>query len=114
MTGIDTIINNSSIHQINSPQRNNYWQHPLQSQHTQISINAEVSSNANNNINVNLNNLNQDDSGLFGIDDYYNEYYNNNNLGDLIYPLFQQLQQNSGLTIDTLILNLNSVINNEK
>jgi hypothetical protein len=113
MTGIDTIINNSSIHQISTSQSNNFWQHPLQPQHTQMSINAEESSN-NNNININLNNINQDDSGLFGIDDYYNENENNNNYDDIIYPLFQQLQQNSGMTIDTLILNLNSVINNEK
>ena len=110
MTGIDTIINNSSIHQISTSPRNNYWQHPLQPQHTQMSFNAEESANNN----INLNNINQDDSGLFGIDDYYNENENNNNYDDIIYPLFQQLQQNSGLTIDTLILNLNSVINNEK
>ena len=33
---------------------------------------------------------------------------------ELINPIIQQLQHNSGVTIDTLILNLNSVINNEK
>lgn len=77
-----------------------------------MSINAEES--LNNNINININNINQDDSGLFGIDDYYNENENNNNYDDLFNPLFQLLQQNPGITIDTLILNLNSVINNEK
>ncbi len=112
MTRIDTnITNSSSIHHINSSlSHNNFWPHPLQPQHTQMSFNAEESANNN----INLNNINQDDSGLFGIDDYYNENENNNNYDDIIYPLFQQLQQNSGMTIDTLILNLNSVINNEK
>jgi hypothetical protein len=65
------------------------------------------------NININNLNINQDDSGLFGIDDYYNENENNND-DDIINPLFRQLQQNPGMTIDTLILNLNSMINNEK
>jgi hypothetical protein len=112
MTGIDTIVNNSSIHHINSSNSNNFWSYPLQPQHSQMSINAEES--ANNNLNMNIiNNLNQDDSGLFGIDEYYAEN-ENNNYDDIINPLFQQLQQNPGMTIDTLILNLNSVINNEK
>ena len=108
MTIIDNIINNSSLHGINSSNSNNFWSYPLQPQHSQMSINEEES--ANNNINININNVNQDDSGLFGIEDYYNENDNN----DIINPLFQQLQQNPGMTIDTLILNLNSVINNEK
>lgn len=106
MTGLDTIVNNSSIHPNNSSNSNNYWSYPLQPQHSQMSINAEEPGN--NNLNININNINQDDSGLFGIGDYYNENDNNNN------PLFQQLQQNPGLTVDTLILNLNSIINNEK
>ena len=112
MTGLDTIVNNSSIQHINSSNSNNYWSYPLQPQHSQMSINAEES--ANNNLNININNINQDDSGLFGIEDYYNENDNNNNYDDIINPLFQQLQQNPGLTVDTLILNLNSIINNEK
>ena len=112
MTGLDIIVNNSIIQPINSSNSNNYWSYPLQPQHSQMSINAEES--ANNNLNININNLNQDDSGLFGIEDYYNENDNNNNYDDIINPLFQQLQQNPGLTVDTLILNLNSIINNEK
>ena len=112
MTGIDTNVNNSSIHRINSSQSNNFWSYPLQPQHSQMSINAEESLNNNININ-NINNINQDDSGLFEIDDYYNEN-ENNNYDDMINPLIQQLQVNPGMTIDTLILNLNSVINNEK
>ena len=111
MTGLDTIVNNSSIQPINSSNSNNYWHYPLQQQHSQMSINAEES--ANNNLNININNINKVDSGLFGIEDYYNENDNNNN-DDIINPLFQQLQQNPGLTVDTLILNLNSIINNEK
>ena len=107
MTGIDTIVNNSSIH----THSNNFWSYPLQPQHSQMSINAEES--LNNNINININNINQDDSGLFEIDDYDNEN-ENNNYDDMINPLIQQLQANPGMTIDTLILNLNSVINNEK
>ena len=113
MTGIETIINNSSIHQINSSNSNNFWSYPLQPQHSQMSINAEESINNNLNININNLNINQDDSGLFWIDDYYNENENNND-DDIINPLFRQLQQNPGMTIDTLILNLNSMINNEK
>ena len=113
MTGIDTIVNNSSIHRINSSHSNNFWSYPLQPQHSQMSINAEESLNNNININ-NINNINQDDSGLFEIDDYYNENENNNNYDDMINPLIQQLQANPGMTIDTLILNLNLVINNEK
>ena len=112
MTGLDTNANNSSIQRINSSNINNYWSYPLQPQHSQMSINDEES--ANNNLNININNINQDDSGLFGIEDYYNENDNNNNYDDIINPLFQQLQQNPGLTVDTLILNLNSIINNEK
>ena len=112
MTGLDTIVNNSTIQRINTSNSNNYWSYPLQPQHSQMSINAEES--ANNNLNININNINQDDSGLFGIEDYYNENDNNNNYDDIINPLFQQLQQNPGLTVDTLILNLNSIINNEK
>ena len=112
MTGLDTIVNNSSIQRINTSNSNNYWSYPLQPQHSQMSINAEES--ANNNLNININNINQDDSGLFGIEDYYNENDNNNNYDEIINPLFQQLQQNPGLTVDTLILNLNSIINNEK
>ena len=114
VTGIDNIANNSSIHRINSSHSNNFWSYPLQPQHSQISFNAEDYMNNNINININNINLNQDDSGLFGIDDYYNENENNNNYDEIINPLFQQLQQNPGMTIDTLILNLNSVINNEK
>ena len=111
MTGIDTIVNNSSIHRIYSSHSNNFWSYPLQPQHSQMSINAEES--LNNNININLNNINRDDSGLFEIDDY--DYENeNNNYDDMINPLIQQLQANPGMTIDALILNLNSVINNEK
>ena len=113
MTGIDTIVNNSSIHNVNSSNSNNFWSYQLQPQHSQMSINAEESANNNLNINI-INNINQDDSGLFGIDEYYTENENNNNYDDIINPLFQQLQQNPGMTIDTLILNLNSVINNEK
>lgn len=76
-----------------------------------MSINAEES--LNNNLNMNtINNLNQDDSGLF-FDGYYTEN-ENINYDDIINPLFQQFQQNPGMTIDTLILNLNSMINNEK
>ena len=91
----------------------------MQPQHSQMSISAEFPNNLNNinnlnNLNVNINDLNQDDSALFGIDDYYNDNDNNNNYDDIINPLFQQLQQNPGMTIDTLILNLSSVINNEK
>ena len=112
MTGLDTIVNNSIIQRINTSNSNNYWSYPLQPQHSQMSINAEES--ANNNLNININNINQDDSGSFGIEDYYNENDNNNNYDDIINPLFQQLQQNPGLTVDTLILNLNSIINNEK
>jgi hypothetical protein len=112
VTGLDTIVNNSTIQRINTSNSNNYWSYPLQPQHSQMSINAEES--ANNNLNININNINQDDSGLFGIEDYYNENDNNNNYDDIINPLFQQLQQNPGLTVDTLILNLNSIINNEK
>ena len=112
MTGLDTIVNNSTIQRINTSNSNNYWSYPLQPQHSQMSINAEES--ANNNLNININNINQDDSGSFGIEDYYNENDNNNNYDDIINPLFQQLQQNPGLTVDTLILNLNSIINNEK
>lgn len=111
MTGIDSTVNNNNIHNNNSLNNNNFWSYPLQPQHNQISINAEESANNNSNVNI-INNLNQDDSGLF-IDGYYIE---NENIiyDDIISPLFQQLQQNSGMTIDTLILNLNSVINNEK
>jgi hypothetical protein len=112
VTGLDTIVNNSTIQRINTSNSNNHWSYPLQPQHSQMSINAEES--ANNNLNININNINQDDSGLFGIEDYYNENDNNNNYDDIINPLFQQLQQNPGLTVDTLILNLNSIINNEK
>ena len=65
----------------------------------------------NNNINININNINQDDSEFFGIDGFYDE---NNNNNELINPIIQQLQQNPGMTIDTLTLNLNSVISNEK
>ncbi len=112
MTVIDNIINNTSLQRINSSTNsNNFWSYPLQPQHSQMSINAEES--ANNNINIDINNINQDDSGLLEIEDYYNEN-DNNNYEDIINPLFQQLQQNPGMTIDTLILNLNSVINNEK
>ena len=112
MTGLDTIVNNSSIQPINTSNSNNYWSYPLQPQHSQMSINAEESAN---NLNININNINQDDSGLFGIEDYSNENENNNNnYNDIINPLLQQLQQNPGLTVDTLILNLNSIINNEK
>ena len=111
MTGLDTIVNNSSIQRINTSNSNNYWSYTFQPQHSQMSINTEES--ANNNLNVNINNINQDDRGLFGIEDYYNEN-DNNNYDDIINTLFQQLQQNPGLTVDTLILNLNSIINNEK
>ena len=80
---------------------------PFHLQHSQLVINGEDSGNNNGN------NINQDDSEFFGIDEFYNE--NNNNYDDeLINPIIQQLQHNSGVTIDTLILNLNSVINNEK
>ena len=64
--------------------------------------------------NNNINNINQDDSEFFGIEEFYNENNNNNYDDELINPIIQQLQQNSGVTIDTLILNLNSIINNEK
>lgn len=77
-----------------------------------MSIHAEEIGN--NNINININNINQDDSGLFEIDDYYNENENDNNYDNIINPLFQQLQRNPGMTVDTLILNLNTVITNEK
>ena len=70
MTGIDSIINNN-IYNINCPNNNNFWSYPLQPQYDQISINTEES--ANNNLNVNIvDNLNQDESGLF-IDGYYME-----------------------------------------
>ena len=77
-------------------------------------FNHEVGNN-----NININNLNQDDSEFFGIEEFYNENNNNNNNNinyedELINPIIQQLQNNSGVTIDTLILNLNSIINNEK
>jgi len=119
VTRMDTNANTISTQRINTTQNNHYWSYPLQPQHSQMSISAEFPNNLNNinnlnNLNVNLNDINQDDSALFGIDDYYNENDNNNNLDDIINPLFQQLQQNPGMTIDTLILNLSSVINNEK
>ena len=80
---------------------------PFHLQHSQLVINGEDSGNNNGN------NINQDDSEFFGIDEFYNE--NNNNYDDeLINPIIQQLQHNSGVTIDTLIVNLNSVISNEK
>ena len=78
-----------------------------------MSLNAEHPSNNVINFNINNININQDDSGLFGIDDL-NENENNNNYDDILNPLLQQIQQNPEMTIDTLILNLNSVINNEK
>ena len=78
-----------------------------------MSINAEHPSNNVINFNINNININQDDSGLFGIDDL-NENENNNNYDDILNPLLQQIQQNPEMKIDTLILNLNSVINNEK
>ena len=78
-----------------------------------MSINAEHPSNNVINFNINNININQDDSGLFGIDDL-NENENNNNYDDILNPLLQQIQQNPEMTIDTLILNFNSVINNEK
>ena len=119
MTRMDTNANTISTQRIDTTQNNHYWSYPLQPQHSQMSISAEFPNNLNNinnlnNLNVNLNDINQDDSALFGIDDYYNENDNNNNLDDIINPLFQQIQQNPGMTIDTLILNLSSVINNEK
>ena len=119
VTRMDTNANTISTQRNNTTQNNHYWSYPLQPQHSQMSISAEFPNNLNNinnlnNLNVNLNDINQDDSALFGIDDYYNENDNNNNLDDIINPLFQQLQQNPGMTIDTLILNLSSVINNEK
>ena len=64
--------------------------------------------------NNNLNNLNQDDSEFFGMDEFSNENNNNNYDDELINPIIQQLQHNPGVTIDTLILNLNSILNNEK
>ena len=92
MTVIDNIINNTSLQRINSSTNsNNFWSYPLQPQHSQMSINAEES--ANNNINIDINNINQDDSGLLEIEDYYNEN-DNNNYEDIINPLFQQLQHN--------------------
>ena len=110
ITGIEPIVSNNSIPRLNSSRSNHFFSYPLQPQHNQISINAEERVNNN----ININNINQDDSGLlFGLDDYYNEN-ENNNYDELINPLFQQLQQNPGMTIDTLILNLNSIINNEK
>ena len=65
--------------------------------------------------NNNINNINQDDSEFFGIEEFYENNNNNNNYDDeLINPIIQQLQNNPGVTMDTLILNLNSIINNEK
>ena len=104
-----TVIDTSSIQRINSSNSNHFVSSsfPFHLQHSQIAINAEDSANNN------ANNINQDDSEFFGIEEFYNE--NNNNYDDeLINPIIQQLQNNSGVTIDTLILNLNSVINNEK
>ena len=46
MTGLDTIVNNSTIQRINTSNSNNYWSYPLQPQHSQMSINAEESANA--------------------------------------------------------------------
>ena len=48
------------------------------------------------------------------MDEFSNENNNNNYDDELINPIIQQLQQNPGITIDTLILNLNSILNNEK
>ena len=46
------------------------------------------------------------------MDEFSNENNNNNYDDELINPIIQQLQQNPGITIDTLILNLNSILNN--
>ena len=111
VTGIDTINNNSSIHGINSSNSNNHFvssSFPFHLQQSQIAINSIDSPNNN------INNINPDDSEFFGIEEFYNENNNNNYDDELINPIIQQLQQNPGVTIDTLILNLNSVINNEK
>ena len=105
-----TVIDTSSIQRINSSNSNHFVSSsfPFHLQHSQIAINAEDSANNN------ANNINQDDSEFFGIEEFYNENNNNNYDDELINPIIQQLQNNSGVTIDTLILNLNSVINNEK
>ena len=48
------------------------------------------------------------------MDEFSNENNNNNYDDELINPIIQQLQQNPGITIDTLISNLNSILNKEK
>ena len=105
-----TITNSNNINNIRNI--SSFRANSLQPQHSEISINGgEISNNNILSLNINVrNNLNREDSALS--DEYYNQNEDDNQ--NLFNPLIEQINQNPGLAIDTLILNLNSVINNEK
>lgn len=95
-TGIETFINSTSANRFSSSYSNNFLLYPFQ-QNSQISVNEEESGN----------NSNQDDSALFGADEY-------NNYNDILNPHIQQYQQGGEVPLDNIMDNLKTLINNEK
>lgn len=89
-------MNSTSANRFSSSYSNNFLQYPFQ-QNSQISINEEESGN----------NSAQDDSGIFGVDDYYN--YN-----DILNPYIQQYQQGAEVSIGNIIESFKTLVNNEK